>query len=130
MSTVRYITITFPEPVELSDVIQCDLVDLASHLCRQYVAKNPGRVMWPFGIGSPITSMPITAEDEAAGVPFTVDGAGFEIECSERADYKWPCALCGLPQGDHREHIIDPPAGDCPFSVVTDGLRTAEGEGT
>lgn len=114
-SDARYINLTFPVPVSLTEQDIRDLHDITSRICKRYEAAHPGRAMWVFGVGSPITSMPITAEDEAAGVPLTFDDHGFEFEVSERADYRWPCARCGKPQGDHAGHILNPPAGDCDF---------------
>lgn len=114
MSTIRRIEINFPEPVVLTENIQRRLDAIAAELCRAYEAMNPGRVMWPFGQGFKITYMPMTREDEETrGIEF--DDDTFEIQCSEREDYKWPCAKCGHEQGDHKGCIIDPPAGDCDF---------------
>lgn len=112
---VRVIELTFAAPVELTDQDMRDLQDCASYLCKRYERANPGRVMWPFGIGSRITYMPMTKEEEDAGLTTQFDDDVFSIECSERADYKWKCAKCGLPQGDHKDHILNPLAGSCDF---------------
>jgi hypothetical protein len=114
-STVRRIEINFPEPVELDNRQMQRLDAIAGELCKAWQEKHPGRVMWPFGTGFKITFMPMTREDEETrGIEFDQDT--FEISCSERADYKWPCAKCGKEQGDHKDHILDPPAGDCEFA--------------
>ena len=115
MSQIRRIEINFPEPVELTEDHQRRLDDIAAELCRTYEAMHPGRVMWPFGQGFKITYMPMTREEELAGRHIEFDEDTFEIQCSEREDYKWPCAKCGHEQGDHKGCIIDPPAGDCDF---------------
>ena len=110
------IEVSFPVPVELSQDAQRDLVMLVSRVCNEWQAQHPGRVMWPFGIGCKPTFIPLTAEQEAErGIEF--DEGTFQIECSERADYEWKCSKCGLPQGNHKEHIIEPAAGDCDFAI-------------
>lgn len=38
--------------------------------------------------------------------------------------YEAKCTKCGLPQGDHKDHIIDPPAGDCEFSISQSSDRS------
>lgn len=114
MSAIRRIEINFPHPVELTNDQQRRLDAIAGEMCKTYEALHPGRVMWPFGCGFKITYMPMTREDEEArGIEF--DDDTFEISCSEREDYKWPCAKCGIEQGDHKGCIADPPAGDCEF---------------
>lgn len=112
---IRRIEVNFPEPVDLTDDQQRRLDAIAGELCKVWQAAHPGRVMWPFGCGFKITYVPITREDEEAGKHIEFDFDTFEIECSEREDYKWPCAKCGLDQGDHKDCITDPPAGDCDF---------------
>jgi hypothetical protein len=102
MNTIRQIEISFPAGVELTREDQKAIMDVADAMCRRYEAAHPGRVMWPAGIGQRIVSMPITAEDDANGVPMEFDEEVFSIDCSERADYKWPCARCGVTQGDHK----------------------------
>ncbi|WP_374572599.1 hypothetical protein [Phenylobacterium sp.] len=111
----RSILVTFPAPVEISREIERALHDLVHTICKGYEAGHPGRVMWVAGFGGLITSMPITAEDEAAGVPLSFDMSVLSIDCAEREDYDWLCAKCGLKQGDHESCIVDPPAGDCAF---------------
>lgn len=118
-NTIRHIEISFPAEVELTDDDQRAFMALASAMCRRYKAAHPGRVMWPAGIGQRIVSMPITAEDDDNGVPMVFDEETFSIDCSEREDYKWPCAKCGISQGDHKTCILDPKAGDCDFEPLT-----------
>ena len=118
MSKTRCIEITFPEPVEMIDADYRALDAIVSEICKRYETANPGRVMWPFGMGSRIVSMPMTAEDDAAGVPMVFDDTVYAVECSERADYGWPCAKCGVTQGDHKTCITEPPAGNCDFEPL------------
>lgn len=110
------IEINFPGAVELTndDLRQLDAV--AGEICDRYQTNHPGRIMWPAGIGSKITYMPMTREEELAGRHLEFDDSIFAIDCAERADYDWPCARCGKPQGDHKDHILDPPAGECEFA--------------
>jgi len=113
---ITSIEVTFPEAVEVPDAQFQQLVSIVSDICKAYEATHPGRVMWPFGIGCKPTYIPMTAEEEKTrGMEF--DESVLSIECYERADYKWKCAKCGMEQGDHKEHITQPPAGDCEFTV-------------
>jgi hypothetical protein len=114
-SLTRQITVTFPVGVALTREEEGALHDVVSAICKRYEAEHPGRVMWPFGWGAYCTSMPITAEDEAEGVPMTFDMEVLHVEVSEREDYRWPCAKCGIAQGDHKHTILNPKAGDCDF---------------
>lgn len=112
---VRYMVIIFPEKVELCHEDQQDLLVITDRMCARWEQNHPGQVMWGAGIGFSITSMPMTAEDDKNNVPMVFDMEQFEISCSTRADYHWPCAKCGKEQGDHKDHIMQPPAGDCDF---------------
>jgi len=113
----RTIEISFPVDVEITDEEAQQLVKMASAICDRWKATHPGRTMWPFGIGCKPTYIPMTREEEEAGRGIEFDESTFAIECYERADYEWKCSKCGLAQGDHREHIIDPPAGECEFNA-------------
>lgn len=115
MSQIRRIEINFPAPVELTNDQQRRLDEIAGEMCKAWQALHPGRVMWPFGTGFKITYMPMTRMEEEAGKHIEFDPDTFEISCSEREDYKWPCAKCDHEQGDHKDCITDPPAGDCEF---------------
>lgn len=84
---VLRIEINFPVPVELPDDFQRRLVALVDVACKAYEATHPGRVMWPFGVGSKITYMPMTKEEEDAGMHMEFDDDTLEIEVSEREDY-------------------------------------------
>lgn len=122
--SIRHIEINFPEGVELTNDCQRRLDAIAGELCDVWVKMHPGRVMWPSGIGFKITYMPMTREEEEAGRHIEFDNDTFEISCFERADYKWPCAKCGIEQGDHKGCITDPPAGDCEFEPkITETVR-------
>ena len=89
---------------------------LVNSICDAWQAAHPARVMWPAGVGFKPTYIPMTAEEEETrGIEF--DENIFSIECYERADYEWKCAKCGHPQGDHKDHITQPPAGECDFEA-------------
>lgn len=113
---LRYITIDFPVPVELTDQDRRDLHEFASRICKRYEAAHPGRVMWVGEVGYPITSMPLTAQDDRDGVPMVFDEAGFQLGISEREDYRWECRHCGAEQGEHKHSILNGKAGDCDFA--------------
>lgn len=112
---IRTLVIQFPDDVPLDPDDQRTLVQLADRMCDRWEQDHPGEVMWASEIGFAITSMPMTKEDEEAGVPLTFDEQTFEVGCFARADYHWPCKKCGQEQGDHKDHITQPPAGDCDF---------------
>lgn len=117
MSKVTSIRIDFPEPVDLPDGAAQDIVEIAARLCKIYQKSHPGRVMWPAGIGSLPTFIPMTREEEQErGMEF--DESVFSVSCCEREDYKARCTKCGMEQGDHAHCIIDPPAGDCEFTIA------------
>lgn len=118
----RRIEITFPVPVELTNDDQRILDAATAEICRRYERAHPGRVMWPFGIGSKVTYMPMTKAEEDAGRHMEFDNTVFSVECSEREDYSWPCAKCGIEQGDHKGCILDPKAGDCDFEPAKKDL--------
>lgn len=120
MSQIRAIEITFPAAVELTNDDQRALDNVVSAICKRWEGMNPGLVMWPFGMGSKITYMPMTAEEEATrGLEF--DDAVFFIECSAREDFKWPCAKCGLAQDKHEHLALDAEAGACAFEAKIKG---------
>lgn len=81
------IEVTFPSPVHISREHQGQLMDLVGKICDSYEDAHPDRVMWAAGYGGKITSMPITREDEEAGVPLSFDMSVLSIDCSERERY-------------------------------------------
>lgn len=111
---IHSIEITFPTGVEVTEEDQQMLVTLADEICTRWENENPGFVMWPFGIGSKLTKHPMMISDDE---PFPCDDSVFAIECNSREDYDAICAKCGHKQGDHKDLIIDPPAGDCDFEI-------------
>lgn len=116
------IEISFPVSVEMTDD-DCRILDaIASEICRRYERAHPGRVMWPAGVGAKITYMPITRAEEVAGKHMEFDHNTFAIDCSEREDFAWPCAKCGIEQGEHKTCIIDGEAGDCDFEPAKKDL--------
>lgn len=114
-SEVRGIEITFPVAVEMTNDDGRVLDALAGEMCERWKRAHPGRIMWPAGMGSKILYMPITKAEEDAGRHIEFSDHVFAIDCSEREDYDWLCAKCGIKQGDHKDCILDPPAGDCDF---------------
>lgn len=117
MSKITSIRIDFPEPVDLPDGAAQDLIEIADRLCKLYQKSHPGRVMWPAGIGSLPTFIPMTREEEQErGMEF--DESVFSVSCCEREDYKARCTKCGFEQGDHAHCITEPPAGDCEFTIA------------
>lgn len=111
-SEIQTIEISFPVGVELTSTEEHAFVMLTNQVCDRWERANPDRVMWPFGIGQKMLSNPYTIGDDE---PFEFDESVFQIECSERENYDWPCANCGIKQGDHKGLILDPPAGDCDY---------------
>jgi len=111
------IEINFPVKVAFPDTYFQQLAELVGKLCDDWQKNHPGRVMWPAGMGYKITRMPMTQEDDRKGVPIEFAEDTIAIDCFERADYKAKCAKCGMEQGDHKEHILDPPAGNCEFTL-------------
>ena len=111
---IHSIEIRFPEPVDMTPEDTKAILNIVTAMTDRYDATHPGRVMWVFSVGMKMLSNPFMVGDNEQ---MAFDDECFEITCSERADYKWPCAKCGKPQGDHREHITQPPAGDCDFTA-------------
>jgi hypothetical protein len=109
------IEINFPKKVYVADSKFQSLVEIVTAICNEYESKNPGRVMWAAGMGSKITYMPMTREEELAGKHMEFADDTLAIDCCEREDYDWPCKKCAHTQGDHKECITDPPAGNCDF---------------
>jgi len=111
----RAIHVSFVQPVTLTQDHMRLLDSIIGEICDDYERAHPGRTCWPAGFGDRIVSMPMTAQDDADGVPIVFDETTYAIDCAEREDYDWPCAKCEHKQGDHGHCIIDPPAGDCAF---------------
>lgn len=115
MKQMLRLEVTFPCGVEVTNDDQQILDALAAEICSRYERANPGRVMWPFGHGFKMTCNPMMLSDEE---PIPFDETTYQVECAERADFAWVCAKCGKEQGDHKDNITDPPAGDCDFEPV------------
>lgn len=126
------IEIIFPVPVVLSRDHEKRLVEIVSAICGEYEAAHHDRVMWPFGIGSKITYMPMTREEEKErGIEF--DDHIFSITVSERERYfpeqfkpsrrkliawdvcpecggeldtGWECNSCGFDAGPERRAVL------------------------
>lgn len=116
MTKVMNIEIDFDEAVELTEDDQKALVEIAGRISDRYKKANPGRTMWPFGIGTKIKSNLFMLDDDD---PIEYDEDTFHIDCHEREDFKWPCAKCEHEQGNHKGLILDPPAGDCDYEPKT-----------
>lgn len=112
----RSIEINFGQPVEMTREEEMALVELAGKICDRYTRDNPGRTMWPFGIGSKMLTNPFMVGDDE---PLEFDESVFHIECHEREDFEAKCVKCGHTQGDHKGLILNPPAGDCEFQAAT-----------
>lgn len=111
----KSIEVYFPVGVNIPDSIFQAIVEDVGAICDEYKRHHPGRVMWPAGMGSKITYIPMTREEELAGKHMEFDSSVLSIECCEREDYEWKCKKCGMEQGDHKGCIVDPPAKDCDF---------------
>lgn len=109
------IEVDFPRKVFVADRTFQRLVDCVSEICKDYEKMHPGRVMWPAGIGSKITYMPMTKEEEDAGRHIEFQDDTLHVEVCERMDYDWPCKKCGKLQDDHYHFAIVPEAGTCEF---------------
>ncbi len=83
------VEINFPLSVDVPDDWQQRLCELVGEVCKKYEAAHPGRVMWVFGVGSKITYMPMTQEEERErGLEF--DNDTLELQVSERERYhRW-----------------------------------------
>jgi hypothetical protein len=80
---ITRIVVDFAEPIEMPDGAERALVEIVSLICDHYECDHPGRVMWPAGIGSLPTFIPMTAEEERErGIEF--DTIIFSIDCPER----------------------------------------------
>lgn len=109
------IEINFPVSVYISDRSFHRIVETISEVCDDYENRHPGRTMWPAGMGSKITYMPMTREEEKAGRHMEFAKDVLCVDVAEREDYSWPCKKCNKEQGDHKHCLINPPAGDCDF---------------
>jgi len=123
------IEISFPVKVELTQDDMRQLDAITGEICDRYEVAHPGRVMWAAGVGSKILYMPMTRDEELAGKHMEFDDAVFAIDCSEREDFKWPCAKCEFTQGDHQDCILDPPAGNCEFEPKSQEPRPIQERG-
>lgn len=116
------IEISFPSPVDVNNDDIRIIDAITTEICRRYERTHPGRVMWPSGVGAKITYIPMTRADELAGRHMEFDRNTFSIACAEREDYDWPCAKCGIEQGEHKSCIIGAKAGDCDFEPAKKDL--------
>lgn len=98
MAPVHEIRITFGAAVDLTDDQVQGLIALASWISDTHMGRNPGRVMWPAGVGALMTRHPMSLSDDE---PIPFDDDVFHVECAEREAFAHPCAVCGEPQEDH-----------------------------
>ena len=83
---ISRVQIDFPLPVALPEHWERGLCALTDEVCSQYEAEHPDRIMWPAGIGSLITHLPMTrADEEERGIEF--DDSVFAIEVAAREAY-------------------------------------------
>ena len=108
------IQVDFPCEVGITDERFKALIEAVDAICKDYEAAHIGRVMWPAGMGSLMKVNPMMLSDDE---PIPFDDSVLSISCAERADYDCICTKCGKPQGDHKDHIMNPPAGDCNFEA-------------
>lgn len=106
------IEIAFPTPVAITEDDMRMLDSIAGEICERYERAHPGRVMWPAGHGQKITKSLFRVGDDE---PIPFDPSVYAIDCAEREDYDWPCAKCGITQGEHEGLILEPKAGACKF---------------
>lgn len=55
---INKIEVVFPLQVEMSNNLQQELCEVIRKICKEYEKNNPGRAMWPSGIGSKMLSNP------------------------------------------------------------------------
>ena len=84
---ITRIVVDFAAPVDVADDMQRAIVKFADIICRDYEKANPGRAMWPCGIGSMPTYIPMTREEEEAGRHIEFDDSVCHIDCAERERY-------------------------------------------
>jgi hypothetical protein len=87
MPAIQQIRIDFAAPIELSDDQVQAVVAIAAWICDAHMGRNPGRVMWPAGIGQLMTVHPLMLSDDE---PIPFDPSVFHIECAEREDFDQP----------------------------------------
>lgn len=85
---ITSIEVGFGAPVSTPAGWERRFADLLDELCNAYEAEHPDRVMWPAGWGAKITSIPMTREDDIAGMPMEFDGDVLSVECFERERYE------------------------------------------
>jgi len=81
-SEVRSIEMVFPFAVNISPQVQKGLLSCAKQICKENCPE--GYVMWPSGVGSKITYMPMTKDEEDAGLHTEFDDTVFQIGISAR----------------------------------------------
>lgn len=119
MKDMFLLEIRFPTGVEVTEDDVRVLGALAGQICDRWERAHPGRVMWPFGQGFKMMRHPAALSDDE---PIPFDESCYQIEVAERAVWDWPCAKCGKEQGDHKDNITDPPAGECEFEPAKKDL--------
>lgn len=103
MAKIQGIEVSFGAPVELERDLEEALQDIIDEICRRYKKAHPDRVMWLSGYGQKITFMPMTPEEEKErGMEF--DDRVLSMECHERQNFRWPCAICGQEEDNHVQH--------------------------
>jgi hypothetical protein len=87
MAKCLRIEANFPVPVEIPKEQYQKLIDVLSEICKVYEEQNPRRIMWVFGMGSKVTYMPMTREEELSGKHIEFDDSVESFEIFERERY-------------------------------------------
>ena len=69
MGEIVCIEISFPVAVEVDRRHLQSLDEILTAICRDYEAKHPGRIMWPFGHGAKMLVHPMMLSDDEP-IPF------------------------------------------------------------
>ena len=85
MAKIVQIEISFPVGIEIERERLWELDEVLTKICRDYEAKNPGRIMWPFGHGAKMLVHPMKLSDDE---PIPFDDSVYSIEIAEREAYE------------------------------------------
>ncbi|MCB1341408.1 MAG: hypothetical protein KDK24_10155 [Pseudooceanicola sp.] len=111
MDKITTISVSFGAPVELTSDEEQALHDTIGRICARYSKEHPERTMWLSGYGSLPLNIWTAGDDE----PLVFDNTCLSMDCTERENFDWPCAKCGIKQGDHGHCITNPEAGQCVY---------------
>jgi hypothetical protein len=97
MREIVCIEISFPVAVEVDQKHLQAINEILVEIARDYEAKHPGRIMWPFGHGSKMLVHPIMLSDDE---PIRFDDSVYSIEMAEREAYEGERNHLTQPSGD------------------------------